>query len=475
MQEIENSAFFYAGLTHIVIPKTIVKIGSEPFFACPIESIIVDSENPYYDSRDNCHALIETASNRLIVGTVDAFIPNTVTIIGGGAFYGNPNRSRTSLEIPSSVVQIDRCILRGNTGMTSLHIPASVRIIDRKAFDGVENLSTITVDSENKYYDSRNNCNAIIETATNTLIRGSIDAIIPESVEKIESYAFYENNLTSVMIPEGVKSIGYESFAFCYKLKSIEIPNSVTSIGSYAFSYSPNVEIIKVHIKEPFALSEKCFSGFSGYSVKENATLYVPYGTKSLYEQTDGWKDFKNIIEMDGENSLYADDVTVRPGVQKTITLQLDNENTFIAGEFRLQLPAGLIIETDEDGDPIANLVSERINKHTLMVTDEGNGLYHFMFYSGQNRAIIGNSGDFITLSLIADEELEEGSYIAELKNVIFSTEDDFDFTGFEERSSHDTHPNLIIRYLLNVWRNVKATGPDGITRDISTIEVIVN
>ena len=426
LQEIKTDAFFYAGLTQIVIPKTIITIETEPFFACPIETITVDSENPYFDSRDNCHALIETATNRLIVGTAEAFIPNTVTTIGGGAFYGsNANRNRTNLEIPSSVVQIDRCILRGNTGMTSLHIPASVRYIDRKAFDGVKNVSIITVDADNNYYDSRNNCNAIIETATNTLIRGSIETTIPESVEKIANYAFYENNITSVVIPEGVKTIGYESFAFCYNLKNIEIPNSVTSIGDRAFSYSSNVEIIKVHIKKPFALNEKCFSGFSFYAVKENATLYVPYGTKSLYEQTDGWKDFKNIIEMDGDNSLYAFDFTIRPGAKKTIALKLDNENTFVAGEFRLQLPEGLSIETDMDGSLVANLVSGRINKHTLMVTDEGNGLYHFLFYSSQNRALVGNSGDFITLSVVADEGLEEGDYAAELKNVLFSTEEE--------------------------------------------------
>lgn len=299
LQEIETNAFFYGGLTQIVIPKTITKIGIEPFFACPIETITVDSENAYYDSRENCHALIETATNRLIVGTADAFIPNTVASIGGGAFYGGSNSSRTTLEIPSSVVNIERCILRGNTAMTSLHIPASVKTINREAFNGVENLSTITVDLGNTNYDSRNDCNAIIETATNALIRGSIAATIPYGVEKISSHAYYENNLTSVVIPNSVREIGYESFAFCYKLKNIEIPNSVTSIGSSAFSYSPNVEVIKVHIRKPFALSNRCFNGFSDYAVKENATLYVPFGTKSLYEQTDGWKDFKNIVEME--------------------------------------------------------------------------------------------------------------------------------------------------------------------------------
>ena len=298
LQEIATNAFFYGGLTQIVIPKTLTKIGIEPFFACPIESIVVDDENEYYDSRENCNALIETATNRLIVGTADAFVPNTVTSIGGGAFYGAPNNTRTSLEIPSSVVNIERCILRGNTAMTALHIPASVRTISREAFNGVENLATISVDPANEFYDSRDNCNAIIETATNTLIRGSIAGTIPSGVEIISGYAFYESNVASVVIPEGVKEIGFSSFEYCYQLKSVEIPSTVTRVGGSAFYQSSNIGVVKVHISAPYAISENCFNGWGSYGVKEDATLYVPYCTKSLYEQTDGWKSFKNIVEM---------------------------------------------------------------------------------------------------------------------------------------------------------------------------------
>ena len=46
------------------------------------------------------------------------------------------------------------------------------------------------------------------------------------------------------------------------------------------------------------------------------------------------------------------------------------------------------------------------------------------------------------------------------LINIFYKNKPFFDFTGFEERASHDTHPNLFIRYLLNVWRNIKTTGP---------------
>lgn len=216
-----------------------------------------------------------------------------------------------------------------------------------------------------------------------------------------------------------VSGIESSSFRDCSDLISISIGSNVTNIGNFAFNGCSGLTTVTVKNPLPVNIESSTFTN------RSNVVLYVPIGCKAAYEAADYWKEFKEIIEMDGDNSLYADDVTVRPGIQKTITLQLDNENTFIAGEFRLQLPTGLSIETDEDGEPVANLVSGRSNKHTLMVTDEGNGVYHFMFYSGQNRAILGNSGDFISLSVIADEGVDDGSYTAKLKNAFFSTEDE--------------------------------------------------
>lgn len=86
-------------------------------------------------------------------------------------------------------------------------------------------LTSIVVDAGNKVYDSRENCNAIIETETNLLVKGCNKTIIPKSVTKIASSAFQGcTGLTSVVIPEGVKEIGWDAFKGCTGLTSIKVP-----------------------------------------------------------------------------------------------------------------------------------------------------------------------------------------------------------------------------------------------------------
>ncbi len=119
--------------------------------------------------------------------------------------------------------------------ITTLTIGKSVTNIDCKAFkeSSIENL---IVENGNPKYDSRNNCNAIIETESNTLFRGIKNTSIPNDVISIGSCAFYYcDDLTSISIPNSVISIGSCAFEGCSSLKSIDIPRSVTSIGTDAF------------------------------------------------------------------------------------------------------------------------------------------------------------------------------------------------------------------------------------------------
>lgn len=128
---------------------------------------------------------------------------------------------------------------------------------------------------------------------------------------------------------------------------------------------------------------------------------------------------------MKPDNFLYAEETTMKLGGKKTIALQLDNVTPLIAAEFRLQLPTGLTIEKDENNNLVAAIVGDRRVNHTLTVKDEGNGLYHFLSYSNPIRAYNGNSGDFITLSIVSDGSMEEGTYTATLKSIIFSDENE--------------------------------------------------
>ena len=123
-------------------------------------------------------------------------------------------------------------------GFTELIIPKGVEVIGEDAFSGCSNLATIKVHEDNKVFDSRNNCNAIIETATNTIIYGCKNSTIPNTVTAIGDDAFNRcYQLTSITIPNSVTSIGKHAFEYCQNIETIIVPNSVTSIGEYAFYY----------------------------------------------------------------------------------------------------------------------------------------------------------------------------------------------------------------------------------------------
>jgi len=121
--------------------------------------------------------------------------------------------------------------------ITSIVIPDSVSYLSLSAFSNNKELDSIVVGVGNTKYDSRDNCNALIETASNTLIQGSNLSIIPNGVTSIRDGAFYScGRLTSIVIPNSVTNIGDSAFWGCTELISITIPNSVTSIESRAFA-----------------------------------------------------------------------------------------------------------------------------------------------------------------------------------------------------------------------------------------------
>ena len=165
---------------------------------------------------------------------ISIHISDSVTSIGCNAFRNS--RSLTSITIPNSVTSIGEEALAYCTRLTSVRIGNSVTSIGSAPFLGCCELTDIVVEEGNIMYDSRNNCNAIIEKSSNILVAGCKNTMIPNSVTNIGDYAFaYCKSLTSVRIPNSVTCIGDGAFTFCYGLTSVVIPNSVTCIGDDAF------------------------------------------------------------------------------------------------------------------------------------------------------------------------------------------------------------------------------------------------
>ncbi len=253
--------FFYGceSLTEITIPRNVKDISYSILYGSNISEITVDSNNTYFDSRNNCNAIIETATNKLIVGTEHTIIPKGVTSIGEFAFANCDGLKK--IQIPSTITEIGTgAFLFCDNVESDIYIPASVTSIGECAFGRCGKINSIEVDSNNKYFDSRNNCNAIIEKSSNKLIKGCGKTVIPDTVSVIGKSAFYNcNDLYNIEIPSSVKTIegdvcaaGGEyciysgAFENCTSLTSVIIPGSVTSLGNGAFGGCTNLEKVTI-------------------------------------------------------------------------------------------------------------------------------------------------------------------------------------------------------------------------------------
>ena len=370
-------------LTSIIIPNSVTSIDYNPFYGCEnLSSIQVENGNAVFDSRDNCNAIIRTADNVLITGGPNTVIPNSVTEIGGGAFYNNANL--TSINIPSSVVKIGSSAFWQCTSLTSISIPSSMKTIEEWAFFNCKNLAsvsiadgitriekyvfegcqsltsftipttvtsigeeafsgckltsitipksvtsieinafwgcafgatTIQVEEGNSVYDSRNNCNAIIRTADNTLILGCRNTIIPNNITTIGASAFSAcEELSSINIPEGIMTI--EDNAFNYSgLTYVVIPSSVTTIGSRAF-YGCQLSDIYCYAEQLPEAGEDAF----GYQTR-NIKLHVPAVSLDVYKNAEFWKLFIYIVALIDEDPKPTTGIAVPTTTQIPIAV----------------------------------------------------------------------------------------------------------------------------------------------------------
>ena len=286
VDEIASHAFSYCNFSEIVLPSGLTYIDTEAFYLCEslksiripsslqnmsvvafvsctsVESIVVDEGNEYFDSREGCNAIIRKDDKTLIRGCKNSFIPSGVERINFAAFQQTPLVG--SFVIPEGVTYIGQSAFVSAT-MSSISLPSTLTYIGGLSFQ---------------------NCNGI----------------------------------ESVAIPEGVTYIGNYAFSFCDKLNRVTIPASVTEIGEKAFIGSTQLKTIVSYLTEPCAIADNVFMVNDlddGNNSLINATLYVPFGSKTIYENTDGWKNFKNIVELNatvgdvtGDGEVTKEDIT---------------------------------------------------------------------------------------------------------------------------------------------------------------------
>lgn len=222
VKTINGNAFRNSGITTVYLPPTLTEIVNSAFWDCSdLEVIRVDVGNKTYDSRDKCNAVIKTATNKLIMGGNKTVIPSTVKIIGESAFRGRAKL--TSLGLHDAVEEIESFAYAGCTALKSAFIPAGVRYVGRGVFIRCENLKYINVDEKNERYDSRFDCDAIIETQSATLRAGCSNTIIPGNILTIYEYAFEGINIESINIPASVTTIDERAIYNCALLGSITV------------------------------------------------------------------------------------------------------------------------------------------------------------------------------------------------------------------------------------------------------------
>jgi hypothetical protein len=352
--EIMDGAFRECDITSVVIPNTVTVIGNHAFYLCTKLAGIVTIPNSVntvgYTAFCRCDRMTEvvlpakdvTYGNGCfmttgLTGTLT--LPEGLVTISKEMF--NNNDKLTHVVIPHTVTTISQDAFVNCDKLEEVLIPNSVTALYNNPFYSSAKIESVMVEEGNPVYYSENNC--VIHQATNTLVIGCKNSVIPEGIVTIGPFAFGQCGLTqipeipssvtsigdhaflscndhgSLVIPETVTHFGQEAFIYgrfstitvphtidtipyrmfgmCQWAGEVTIPGSITHIGDLAFSWCTKLKKIYVYNPVPPTMDTVVYY-HSFDQVPRSATVYVPQGSLSAYENAPGWNEFAHIEEM---------------------------------------------------------------------------------------------------------------------------------------------------------------------------------
>lgn len=270
---------------------TVTQINNGTFFFCDSLTSVVFS-----DSLERiCNGAFGQCTR---LAHISAF-PETLIDLGSNTFY-YCYQLFEPITIPAQITELKSTVFK-DSGITAIHIPAGVISIKQTAFSGCRQLRSIEVDDANPVYDSRNHCNALIETATNTLFLGCKNTNIPFGVTSIASGAFSSSG-KHIILPNSVERLEDGAFLRCDSLFSITLPSSVSYIGDKALGCLNLTSITSRSSVPPTAVFEVepgVYYHNSFMYVDMNIPVYVPSGSINAYKAAPGWNYFHQFIEQE--------------------------------------------------------------------------------------------------------------------------------------------------------------------------------
>ena len=317
-------AFRHSRLS-IRIPETLIEISKYAFAECKFDgSINVDPNNPKYDSREGCNAVIETQTDTLIRGSEETIIPKSVKIIGEYSF--SDLHYLPSIVIPEGVVRIEDNAFKNCYRLRAIDIPSTIVSIG-SAFTNCCNIN-VQINNLETWCNIEFGCNPLsmgrwydgyvghLKTS-DLYVNGEhiIDLVIPSTITSVKKSAFQGCYLKSAKIPHTVTSIGEWAFFGCSYITSILIPKQVLDIGSGAFAGCENLAFVTI-LGNP-RIHNGAFAGCEGlkdvYCYSDEApianevfgklnlsklTLHVPSEAVNNYKETEPWSKFGLIVSL---------------------------------------------------------------------------------------------------------------------------------------------------------------------------------